>query len=110
VNIAQTATLAARRAAGDAFADAFGLKVSGVSLLVDDPEQGEPFERTFAPWPVRFYVMQRPLIKTRQTSAPSAPASEVSPRLVFASSTRDGGFIDLAPFGDALRVASSDKI
>ncbi|CAB9505891.1 expressed unknown protein [Seminavis robusta] len=28
-----------------------------VELLVDDPEQGDPFETAYAPWPLRLYLV-----------------------------------------------------
>jgi hypothetical protein len=27
-------------------------------LLVDDPEQGKPLEKAYAPWPLRLYVIK----------------------------------------------------
>jgi hypothetical protein len=66
-------------------------------VVVDDPELGEPFERAFAPWPVRFFVLQRSLGASRAT-------------LKFASAPRGGGFIDLVPFADALRLATAKPL
>jgi len=28
-------------------------------MLVDSVEEGDPFEREYAPWPIRFYVLMR---------------------------------------------------
>lgn len=44
------------------FAQNFGMAVTTnkdniVELLVDDPEQGDPFERDYAPWPLRLYLV-----------------------------------------------------
>ena len=76
VHLAQTRTLATRRAAAAAFARDFGLLNSGsgtvgakraaaaaaavkVTVALDDPERGEPFSQAFAPWPVRMFVLQK---------------------------------------------------
>lgn len=42
------------------FASKFGMKTLGsdYEFLVDDPEAGEPFEKEYAPWPLRLYVIQ----------------------------------------------------
>jgi hypothetical protein len=41
------------------FARDFGLDLSdsNFEFLVDDPEQGEPFEKAYAPWPLRLYLI-----------------------------------------------------
>lgn len=42
------------------FAQSFDMKVddsSIVELLVDDPEQGDQFEKEYAPWPLRLYLI-----------------------------------------------------
>lgn len=31
---------------------------SGFELLVDDPELGDPFEKAYAPWPLRLYMLK----------------------------------------------------
>lgn len=31
---------------------------ASLELLVDDPEQGDPFEKEYAPWPVRIYLIR----------------------------------------------------
>lgn len=39
------------------FVEDFELNLSSSEFLVDDPEQGEPFEKAYAPWPLRLYVI-----------------------------------------------------
>ena len=96
--IAQTTTLGARRAAAAAFVDAFALRGDGaLALAVDDPEAGEPFDAVFAPWPMRFYVLQR-----------DAADAEVYVR--FVSAPRDCGEIEIASFRTALLVAAAKPV
>ena len=33
-------------------------KNNHVQLVVDDPEQGDPFEQEYAPWPLRLYLIK----------------------------------------------------
>jgi len=42
------------------FASDFGMdpQASNYEILVDDPEEGEPFEKMYAPWPLRIYIMK----------------------------------------------------
>jgi hypothetical protein len=42
------------------FASDFGIDTTGSNyeVLVDDPETGEPFEKVYAPWPLRFYIVK----------------------------------------------------
>jgi hypothetical protein len=28
-----------------------------IDMLIDAPESGDPFERTYAPWPLRFFLV-----------------------------------------------------
>lgn len=105
MHLEQTRTLTARRAAAQAFSTAFlgswGSEF-GSELTVDDPENGEPFSVSFSPWPVRFFVLQRD--QRRQCDPPEAP------RVRFVSSPRNGGFIELGPFADALRSAAAKPL
>lgn len=41
------------------FASDFSMNLSESSyeLLVDDPEKSDPFEKTYAPWPLRLYLI-----------------------------------------------------
>ncbi len=39
------------------FAQMFGLGQE-MQVVVDDPEQGNPFESAYAPWPIRIYVIE----------------------------------------------------
>ena len=63
VSVMQTRTLAQRRAAAETLVADFAVPTcvrpggDGVRVFVDDPERGEPFEQTFAPWPLRFWVV-----------------------------------------------------
>lgn len=128
MHLAQSTTLESRRAAALAFARDFGVADGasaadgtaaegaaaagpgpswvGCRVLVDDPELGEPFERAFAPWPVRFFVLQR----SPAGITAGLAGDGVRVDLKFASAPRDGGFIDLAPFGDALRLATAKPL
>lgn len=43
------------------FAQDFEMKLdhgSSYEFLVDDPDQEEPFEKAYAPWPLRFYLFK----------------------------------------------------
>jgi hypothetical protein len=54
VAVAQPTTLEARLALARRFVDEYGIDMD---TFVDDPEQGEPFEKLYAPWPLRLYVL-----------------------------------------------------
>lgn len=116
VRIAQTTTLERRQEAAAAFARDFAVlnpslpslqqqdkaTIDGddddwISIMVDSPETGELFEKSFASWPIRFFVLQR---ATPSTSPSSESGSD---RIIarFVSTPRDGGHIDL----DTLRFA-----
>ena len=165
VHLAQTRTLASRRAAAAAFARDFGLlsessttsssngsgssnssstTMSGsssssggaaVTVCVDDPERGEPFAEAFAPWPVRLFVLQKgkrgggprrgngdgaslnddecaatDAAATRAAAGAGGAAVAEPARVRFLSAPRNGGFIDLEPFADALRCAAADPL
>ena len=47
------------------FASDFGMDTQGSNyeVLVDDPEKGDPFERLYAPWPLRIYVIKGSIIE-----------------------------------------------
>ena len=36
----------------------FPMTCPNLELLVDDPELGDPFEKVYAPWPLRLYVVK----------------------------------------------------
>ena len=55
VNVAQPKTDLQRVTLARRFRDDFEL--CHLNILVDSPEGGEPFERVFAPWPIRFYII-----------------------------------------------------
>ena len=55
VNIEQPRTLAQRIAVAKAFLAHYNV---AMQTLVDSPEAGNPFEKAFAPWPIRFYVIR----------------------------------------------------
>lgn len=102
VCLAQTHTTRARADAARAFARDFGLgstadaRGAHVTLVLDEPEAGEPFSAAYAPWPTRYYVLQR------------NETGEAGMR--FISEPRDSGFIDLAPFRSALLHAAATEI
>ena len=37
--------------------------MTGMELLVDDPEEGDPFEKAYAPWPLRLYLIRGSVIE-----------------------------------------------
>ena len=79
-----------------AFARDFELEGLG-ALAVDAPEEGEPFDAAFAPWPVRFYVLQH-------------NAATQGAAVRFVSNPHDEGFIELAAFRRALLHAAAAEI
>ena len=36
---------------------------SDISMLVDDPELGDPFEKHYAPWPLRLYLIRDGIVE-----------------------------------------------
>lgn len=56
----QPTTGSERCALARKFAADFDMDLDGVSydFLVDDPEKGEPFEKVYAPWPIRLYLLK----------------------------------------------------
>ena len=96
VHLAQTRTTRARADSARAFACDFELEGLG-ALAVDAPEEGEPFDAAFAPWPVRFYVLQ-------QNGATQGAVVR------FVSSPHNEGFIELAAFRRALLHAAAAEI
>jgi len=42
------------------FVNDFGIETdsSSFEFAVDDPEQGDPFEKAYAPWPLRLYLIR----------------------------------------------------
>ena len=61
VRVTQPRTLKERIAVANSFREKYS--VTHCMTLVDNPETGNPFERTFAPWPIRFYVVLNGRIK-----------------------------------------------
>ena len=60
VVIDQQPTIASERCAlARRFAHDFDmdLQTASFDFLVDDPEQGDPFEKRYAPWPLRLYLI-----------------------------------------------------
>lgn len=45
------------------FAKAFDLPLQSVELLVDDPDKGEPFEKEYAPWPLRLWLIRNDVVE-----------------------------------------------
>lgn len=99
VRLAQSRTTAARADAARAFACDFALE-GAAEFVVDEPEAGEPFGAAFAPWPVRFFVLQQAALGGNDTQTV----------VRFVSSPHDSGFIDLAPFRRALLYAAAAVI
>lgn len=67
VEVSQTRTLHSRLAIAQDYMKNYNLENCGMRLLVDNPElhtletghriEGNSFERIFAPWPLRFYLI-----------------------------------------------------
>ena len=57
VSVEQPRVLSKRMALAQIFVETFGLGPE-MSVLVDDPELGNPFESAYAPWPIRIYVIE----------------------------------------------------
>ena len=57
------------------FAKMFGLGPE-LQVVVDGPEQGNPFELKFAPWPIRIYVIENGVMQ--YISAPTDCAHDVN--------------------------------
>ena len=92
VNVRQTLTLQERRAAAADFARDFAFdSASGVLMMVDNPQQGGPFQDAFSPWPVRFFILQDGKVK-------------------FVSEPGSNSDIEITPFSDALRVAAAKEV
>jgi hypothetical protein len=55
----QPTTMTERCALARKFVSDFSMNLSESSyeVLVDDPEKGDPFEKTYAPWPLRLYLI-----------------------------------------------------
>ena len=59
VSVLQPKTAADRIGQCGAFLKAYGLEgAEGMRVAVDDPEGGDDFQRLFAPWPIRLYVIE----------------------------------------------------
>ena len=65
VDVRQSRTLLQRRQAASRLARDFAgtlrpCEAGGgrLDIFIDDPERGETFEKHFAPWPLRFFVLQ----------------------------------------------------
>lgn len=87
-------------------------RLSNVAVALDDPTLGNPFEKSYAPWPVRFFVLKRDVHSSHPTALQSSsnssahqatpPAEASAPKLVFVSSPKGGGYIELSSFQDAI--------
>ena len=55
----QPTTVAERCRLARGFAKNFDIQINNpkVELLVDDPEEGDMFEKHYAPWPLRLYLI-----------------------------------------------------
>mmetsp|Transcript_36261 Transcript_36261/g.51308 ORF Transcript_36261/g.51308 Transcript_36261/m.51308 type:complete len:116 (+) Transcript_36261:216-563(+) len=58
----QTRTREERCSVANRFMEQFGMSygttAASYEFLVDDPDLGEPFERLYAPWPMRMYIVR----------------------------------------------------
>jgi len=54
--VKQPRTLAERFNVATQFVEHFGVDVKATPVLLDNPERSDPFEATYAVWPIRFYV------------------------------------------------------
>mmetsp|Transcript_8217 Transcript_8217/g.17670 ORF Transcript_8217/g.17670 Transcript_8217/m.17670 type:complete len:134 (+) Transcript_8217:171-572(+) len=75
VSVEQPRTLADRVTLARRFVDTFDIGPE-LTLLVDDPARGDPFEKEFSPWPIRIYVLENS--KMRYISAPTDCAHDVT--------------------------------
>lgn len=74
VNVKQPKLLEERIELAKRFTARFGLGPE-LTVLVDDPEKGNPFEKAYAPWPIRIYVIENG--KIQYISSPSDCAHDV---------------------------------
>lgn len=58
VVVKQPRTFQERCKLAQGFAEAFMLPLGSIALLVDDPGAGEPFEKAYAPWPLRLWLFR----------------------------------------------------
>ena len=42
-----------------------------MKTLVDSPEAGNPFEKAFAPWPIRFFIIMDGIVQYIAISPPA---------------------------------------
>lgn len=69
-----------RCALASKFARDYGLS-SNLPVLVDSVEEADPFERAYAPWPIRFYVLLRDGsgdVKVHMKAQPHAAAYDLA--------------------------------
>ena len=62
VSVEQPQVLSKRMALAQIFVETFGLGPE-MSVLVANPELGNPFESAYAPWPIRIYVIENGVIQ-----------------------------------------------
>lgn len=60
VSVTQPKTIAERVAVAQTFATTFD--ITGLKLLIDDPTNNA-FEKDYAPWPIRLYVIENGVIQ-----------------------------------------------
>ena len=75
VSVKQPRLVSERVALAQSFVDSFDLGPE-MKILVDDPEQGNLFEKAYAPWPIHIYVIENGIMQ--YISAPTDCAHDVS--------------------------------
>ena len=75
VSIEQPRLASERVALAQKFVETFKLGPE-MKVVVDNPEQGNPFEAAFAPWPIRIYVIENG--KLQYISAPTNCTHDVT--------------------------------
>lgn len=58
VDVRQPRLISERVVLAQGFVKSFDLEPE-MKVLVDDPEQGNLFEKAYAPWPIRIYVIKK---------------------------------------------------
>ena len=74
VDVKQPESVAERLDLAQRFCKLFNLGPE-MKVVVDDPERGNPFEKAYAPWPIRIYVIED--AKIQYISSPSECAHDV---------------------------------
>lgn len=75
VNVEQPKKIAERIELAQKFVSTFDLGKE-MKVLVDNPEIGNPFEKAYAPWPIRLFVIENGVIQF--ISAPTNCVHDVS--------------------------------